>query len=86
MSPWVRKAEAATPDIFVTRLHIRYSQDSFFDDLKFTVTEERENFQGNYVLRHPFEGEITCVEGKDYATDTRESIQEKVASLRKLTG
>ena len=54
MSPWVRKAEAATPDIFVTRLHILYSQDSFFEDLKFTVTEERENFQGNYVLHHPF--------------------------------
>ncbi|MBL9046136.1 MAG: DUF2330 domain-containing protein, partial [Tabrizicola sp.] len=26
---WVSKAEAATPDLFVTRLHIRYSKDTF---------------------------------------------------------
>ena len=64
-SDWVRKAEAATPNVFVTRLHIRYSQTSFFEDLKFAVTEDRENFQGRYVLNHPFEGEITCDGGQD---------------------
>ncbi|MGL4238124.1 DUF2330 domain-containing protein [Tabrizicola sp.] len=83
---WVRKSEAATPNVFVTRLHIRYSQDSFFEDLKFAVTEDRENFQGRYILNHPFEGEITCEEGKVYVAETRKRIKEEAATLRSLTG
>ena len=83
---WVRKAEAATPDVFVTRLHIHYSQTSFFEDLKFAVTEDRENFQGRYILNHPFEGEISCKDGKDYVAKTRARIKEEAATLRKLTG
>ncbi|MBN8633375.1 MAG: DUF2330 domain-containing protein, partial [Rhodobacterales bacterium] len=83
---WVKKADVATPDVFVTRLHIRYSQSSFFEDLKFAVTGDRENFQGRYILNHPFKGEITCAEGKDYVTRTRERIREEAALLRKLTG
>jgi hypothetical protein len=83
---WVKKSEAATPNVFVTRLHIRYSQSSFFEDLKFAVTENRENFQGRYILNHPFKGEITCAEGKTYVSDTRARIKEEAALLRKLTG
>ncbi|MBL9049130.1 MAG: DUF2330 domain-containing protein [Tabrizicola sp.] len=83
---WVRKADAEVPDVYVTRLHIRYSQDSFFEDLKFAVTDERENFQGRYILNHPFDGEITCPEGKDYVAATRARIKEEAALLRKLTG
>ena len=83
---WVRKSEAATPNVFVTRLHIRYSQSGFFEDLKFAVTDNRENFQGRYVLNHPFKGEITCAEGQDYVAETRKRIKEEAALLRKLTG
>lgn len=83
---WVRKSEAATPNVFVTRLHIRYSQSSFFEDLKFAVTDNRENFQGRYILNHPFEGEITCEAGKDYVAATRERIKDEAALLRQLTG
>lgn len=83
---WVKKSEAATPNVFVTRLHIRYSQSSFFEDLKFAVTEDRENFQGRYILNHPFEGEITCPDGKDYVAETRARIKDEAALLRKLTG
>ena len=83
---WVSKAEAAAPDLFVTRLHIRYSKTSFFEDLKFAVTDNRDNFQGRYVMNHPFEGEITCEEGKQYVKDTRKRIQDEAETLRDLTG
>ncbi|MCU0828371.1 MAG: DUF2330 domain-containing protein, partial [Tabrizicola sp.] len=83
---WVRKSEAATPNVFVTRLHIRYSADTFFEDLKFAVTDDRDNFQGRYVMNHPFDGEITCAEGQDYVAETRKRIKEEAAALRKLTG
>jgi hypothetical protein len=83
---WVRKAEATTPNVFVTRLHIRYGPTSFYEDLKFAVTDDRENFQGRYVMNHPFDGEITCAEGQDYVDETRKRIKLEAAALRKLTG
>jgi hypothetical protein len=82
---WVRRADASVPEVFVTRLHIRYSADSFYEDLKFAVTEDRENFQGRYILNHPFEGEITC-DADDYITATRDRIREEARVLRGLTG
>jgi hypothetical protein len=83
---WVRKSEATTPNVFVTRLHIRYGPNGFFEDLKFAVTDNRENLQGRYILNHPFKGEITCEAGKDYVAETRNRIKDEAALLRKLTG
>jgi hypothetical protein len=83
---WVRKSEAATPNVFVTRLHIRYGPNGFYEDLKFAVTEDRENFQGRYILNHPFEGEITCEAGETYVAETRKRIKDEAALLRQLTG
>jgi hypothetical protein len=83
---WVRKAEAATPNVFVTRMHIRYDKGSFREDLMFRETADRENFQGRYILTQPFEGEITCPEGKAYVAETRKRVKAEAARLRALTG
>ncbi len=83
---WVRRAEATTPNVFVTRMHIRYDKSSFKEDLMFRETGDRENFQGRYILNHPFEGEITCPEGKDYVAETRKRIRDEAARLKALTG
>ena len=45
---------------FVTRLHVRYDAAHFPEDLVFMETRDRENFQGRYVLRHPWRGTATC--------------------------
>jgi hypothetical protein len=82
---WVRKADAAVPNVFVTRLHIRYDANTFFEDLKFRVTDNRDNFQGRYVLTHPFDGEITC-DAADYIADVRKRTQDEAKTLRGLTG
>jgi len=44
----------AAPDVFVTRLHLRYDAEHFPDDLRFQETADRSNFQGRYVLRQPW--------------------------------
>ena len=41
-----------TPDAFLTRLHVRYDNAHFPEDLVFQETGDRTNFQGRYVLRH----------------------------------
>jgi hypothetical protein len=81
---WLSKATASTPNVFVTRLHIRYSKTSFFEDLKFTDTDIRENFQGTYVLNHPFEGEIKC--DTAYIAETRQRIKDEAKLVQSLTG
>ncbi len=47
-------------NVFVTRLHVRYDGAHFPEDLVFQETGDRENFQGRYVLRHPWTGADTC--------------------------
>ena len=88
---WVGKKDANQPDIFVTRLHVRYTKASFPNDLMFRETDNRENFQGRYVLNHPYDGEITCDWSKDefaaeYLRETKKRLKDEAAELRKITG
>jgi hypothetical protein len=83
---WVTRKSASIPEVFVTRMHIRYDKSSFGNDLMFTETANRENFQGRYVMNHPFEGEIACEEGKAYVAETRKRLKAEAARLRALTG
>ena len=56
----------AGQDVFVTRLHVRYDGETFPEDLKFIETGDRQNYQGRYVMRHAWEGEVNCAAGADY--------------------
>src|SRR5205823_1022706 len=52
--------DPAPTDVFVTRLHVRYDATRFPDDLAFQETADRANFQGRYILRHPWKGDDRC--------------------------
>ena len=56
----------AGQDVFVTRLHVRYDSETFPEDLKFIETGDRKNYQGRYVMRHAWKGEMNCDAGIDY--------------------
>jgi hypothetical protein len=49
-------------NVFITRLHVRYTRDQFPEDLTFQETNSRRFFQGRYVMNHPFTAvhEATC--------------------------
>jgi hypothetical protein len=83
---WVRRSEAAAPEVFVTRMHIRYDAGSFREDLMFRETGDRGNFQGRYVMRHPWDGPLTCPEADHYVAAVRARIRDEAARLRDLTG
>lgn len=76
----------AGQDVFVTRLHAQYGPNDLPKDLQFRVTNDRNNFQGRYVMNHPFDGKITCDYGKDYVKSTRLRLREEVVNLSKQTG
>ncbi|MDQ7069765.1 MAG: DUF2330 domain-containing protein [Rhodobacterales bacterium] len=72
-------------DVFVTRLHLQYDQNSFPRHLAMRVTDDRENFQGRYIMNVPYDGEITCDAGREYVAQTRRNIKAQAGALHKLT-
>ena len=74
-------------DVFVTRLHLRYDAATFPEDLEFQVTGDRTNYQGRYVLRHPWRGDYgQCDAAGQYANDLVERWEKEAVELAKLTG
>ena len=56
-----REIKRQARDVFVTRLHLRYTADTFPEDLFFQETGDRTNFQGRYIIRHPWRGSPVLV-------------------------
>jgi hypothetical protein len=72
--------------VFVTRLHVRYDRDHFPEDLAFQETADRQNFQGRYVLRHPYTGDASCSAAEDYQRNLGRQQEEQAQTLATLTG
>jgi hypothetical protein len=85
---WMGDGNVRTPQssVFLTRLHVRYDRDHFPEDLAFQETANRENFQGRYVLRHPFTGEASCATGQEYRRTLGRRGEEEAQNLATLTG
>ena len=71
---------------FVTRLHVRYDAAHFPEDLSFMETRDRENFQGRYVLRHPWRGAANCSAGDQYWASLQPRFAREADTLADLTG
>jgi hypothetical protein len=71
---------------YVTRLHVRYDAKSFPEDIAFAETADTENFQGRYVLRHPWPGEANCPAGKEYLAQLPAAFAMQAKNLAELTG
>jgi hypothetical protein len=72
-------------NVFVTRLHVRYDREHFPEDLVFQETGDRQNFQGRYVIRHPWKGEATC-DVSAYNKQVRDRQEREAQQLANLTG
>jgi hypothetical protein len=73
--------------VMVTRLHIRYTPETFPEDLMFQETKDQENFQGRYVLQHPWKGdEKACPQARAYFRDLKKRQEHEAQTLANLTG
>lgn len=72
-------------NVFVTRLHVRYDSEHFPEDLVFQETGDRQNYQGRYVIRHPWKGEATC-DISNYEAALRDRQEREAQQLANLTG
>ena len=80
---WVDDAQA--PNVFVTRLHVRYDKTNFPQDLVFQETGDRQNFQGRYVIRHPWKDTSSC-DASAYTAAVRDRQEREAQMLASLTG
>jgi hypothetical protein len=71
---------------FITRLHVRYSRSKFAEDLVFQETSNQDNFQGRYVMTHPFRGTMTCSAANQYRQQVSKRQEKEVQNLSQLTG
>lgn len=78
-------AQGQAQNVFLTRLHVRYDRAHFPEDLVFQETADRANFQGRYVLRHAFAGELTCA-ATQYREELHKRHEREAQTLAELTG
>jgi hypothetical protein len=73
-------------NVFFTRLHVRYSQPFFPQDLMFQETPNQEQFQCRYVIHHPATGDLSCSAAKEYKTNLRFRKRKELYELQALAG
>ncbi len=86
---WLDGEDPAHPsegEIYLTRLHLRYTAEKFPADLVFQETGDRKNFQARYVLRHPWSGEPTCDAAVEYLKALPARQEQWNQNLATLTG
>ena len=72
-------------NVFVTRLHVRYDSEHFPEDLVFQETGDRQNYQGRYIIRHPWKGQASC-DISQYQAQVRERQEREARALADMTG
>ncbi len=75
----------AEPPSKSSSLHVRYDAGHFPEDLVFQETADPSNFQGRYILRHPYSGEVTC-DALQYRQELRRRQEQESKNLASLTG
>ncbi len=73
--------------VILTRLHVRYSAATFPEDLVFQTTQDQQNFQARYVIRHPWSGSAdACPAARAYFDALHSRRATDAATLADLTG
>lgn len=89
---WVAPARGRIPPsgaqpVMLTRLHVRYTPETFPEDLVFHETGDRQNFQTRYVLHNPWKGSPdACPAARAYFRSLADRQEREAQSLANLTG
>jgi hypothetical protein len=67
-------------------MHVRYDAAHFPEDLVLQETADRTNFQGRYVLRHPWVGNDECPATEEYRRELAQRHERDAQQLADLTG
>ncbi len=73
------------PEAYITRLHVKYDAEHFPEDLFFQETGDTDNFQGRYILLHPWIKESKCEAAKKYQKELKGRLTKEAETLAQLT-
>lgn len=71
--------------VYISRIHVRYTRDTFPEDLNFQETANQDFFQGRYIITHPYKGEMKCPNAEPYRQSVRRRQEEEIQNLANLT-
>jgi hypothetical protein len=77
--PPVMQSEAQP--VVLTRLHVRYTPESFAEDLMFTQTKDRQNWQTRYVIQNPYAGSVAQCSSKMAGMECEAVCKPRVSNL-----
>ncbi len=67
--------------VLLTRLHVRYTANTFPEDLMFTQTKDRQNWQTRYVIQNPYVSAISACAEQMAANDCEMMCDSRVAQV-----
>ncbi|MCB1156678.1 MAG: DUF2330 domain-containing protein, partial [Leptospiraceae bacterium] len=76
-------------DVFLTRLHLRYTEKTFPEDLEFQETPDKDNFQTRFIVHHPYSwhgDEAKCECFREYMEKLQKRKKFWTDNLHSLTG
>ena len=78
---WLGDGADAAPGapVKLTRLHLRYTPESFPEDLMFVQTRDTQNWQSRYVIQSPFAGSVAACSAEATALDCAATCQQRIA-------
>lgn len=83
---WAPPPQGGAQNVFVSRLHVRYDAAHFPEDLALQETGDRTNFQGRFIIRHPWKGDNECPGAAEYRKALRVRQGREAETLASLTG
>jgi hypothetical protein len=84
---WVAGDTRRGAKVMLTRLHVRYTPETFPEDLAFQETADRQNFQTRYVLRHAAKvAPDACPAAQGYLLGVAARKEREAQTLASLTG
>jgi hypothetical protein len=83
---WFARQGLPQSDLFLTRLHLRYDNRHFPEDLLLHETGDRVNWQARYVIHHAYAGNDECPERKAYIKSLWQRRKNEAVNYAMLTG
>ena len=67
--------------VVLTRLHVRYTANTFPEDLMFTQTKDRQNWQTRYVVQNPYDSSVAQCSAKVGQMDCEAMCKPRVTQV-----
>lgn len=81
-----RQRSGGAAPVLVTRLHLRYTPESFPEDLMLTQTRDRQNSQARYVIKQPYKGTAAQCSDRMAQADCRAECEPRVERAMREIG